>query len=229
MRRYARLPCGACAAWRSLGVALALAVVLVLSLARSARIAIAQVPRPERRVVGPLFFYGAAAVVQTRFLADGNGTTVTGKPTIAGEGGFTWGWDERGALAPRWQLGVQLRGAFPAVRIVESPGVGRDRDAGRARMVDLVLRLDRRFGDSRVHVAGGAAWLDGPADVAPFRFAGVDGLSGTGEVGLARLIHGDYVWATATGQLTHLDAASAASRFRGGAVARLLLGVRLAP
>lgn len=190
----------------------------------------AQTGRAERYVVGPTLGYGIAAVAQTRFLSDGNGIAVTGRPALAGEIGLSWGRSDGSVEIPAWQVGAQLRGSFPTIRVTEPSGVGPDRDAGRAAILELALRVDGRLGGYRVHAAGGPVLLNGPDDVAPFRFGVADGPSLAGELGLARLIISDHVWATATGQVIRIDGAAADGRpVRGGAVGRLILGVRLAP
>lgn len=204
--------------------AAALALILAAGTARAQ-----WVPRAAAPLRGPFGHAELAGVVQTPFLRDGNGPTVSGRPTVAGTLGAMWELREDVAGAGPLLLGVQSRLSFPVVGIAEAPGVGRSREAGRASMVELAVRLEQGVDRYRVHLAAGGLVLNGPEDVAPFGFVRVNGLRGAGEIGLARRLGRRDLWASVTAQLVHIDGIrDDRTGFRGGEVGRLLAGVRVA-
>jgi hypothetical protein len=102
------------------------------------------------------------AIGSGAYLTDGNGLEVRAEvaPALS--------------LAAAWRsghlYGVELfgRGSNAGVDVSES---GTHWSAGHARQLDLGAALERRFGDRfTVRAGGGASWISGPADVAPFRF-----------------------------------------------------------
>ena len=199
------------------------AVVVLALLAVGGRALPAQGPS-----LRPAWRSGVSAVWQTRFLADVNGPTVTGGRTLAVEGGPVWTLVRADRFGLHLKGALQVRAAFPRVLIAErSDTIGPPRSGGRASLVDVGVRVEQELDTYlQYHVAASALFVRGPRDIAPFRFAGVNGRHASAEVGAALQLACSRTWLTAALHISELGSRDPEAEITEGPFLRALVGLR---
>lgn len=169
----------------------------------------------------PTFRVELAAAGSGAFLTDGNGLDI--RAGLAPALGLAAVWP-----AGHWYvISLFARGSAASVDVSES---GRHWSAGRTRQLDLGAAVERRLlGDLfAVRLGGGASWLTGPSDVAPFRFLDSGSPHLSGEAGASvRLLRSMPIFGTVAVQGVRYGGASVSGPAGGnGTVTRILGGVR---
>ena len=155
------------------------------------------------------------------FLTDGNDLEV--RAGLAPALGLAAAWP----TAHRYAVSLFGRASRASVKLSQD---GSHWSAGSTRQLDLGAAIERRFrGDVfEARLGGGASWLSGPQDVAPFRFLNSSTPHLSGEVGGSVRLHRLLpVYGVVTAQGVHYGGANSTAPEGGsGVVTRIIGGVR---